>query len=483
NGVVFSVTGNSTVAANGSQETFTVTPNSPIDFSNLNFLEKFSGTFTVSETVRPSNNEIFTVVIENNELCEFNNLGNDLKISDLEFDVDEGFGDEDDEWFPLDRIKVEVEVENNAANDDINDIEVEWFLFTVGGEEVMDGDESDFDLNDGDDDTVTIEFQVDPDDLDEDEEDYIFHVRATGEHEGFDDNNTCASDFQNIEITIEDDFVILDDIRFSETVSAGSELSVTADVWNVGSDDQDDVLVRVFISELGIDERVEIGDIDSLDSEPLDVTLNIPEDAENKFYTIKFQVFDEDNDLYENDKNDDESEFGEAVKVEGGVGSVGGVSGVDTGARTSAIVSASLESGGQAGEELAVRVTITNTGDDITAYTLNAAGFGTWASSANLDQTALLLNAGESQDVLIEFEVKESTSGDQSFDLEVLSGNQLVVRQPVAVTVEEARGGFPGITGGVIGINASNWYLWGIGALNVLLVIIIIIVAVRIARR
>ena len=51
--------------------------------------------------------------------------------------------------------------------------------------------------------------------------------------------------------------------------------------------------------------------------------------------------------------------------------------------------------------------------------------------------------------------------------------------QPVSFNIEEKSGGF-GITGGAI--NSDNWYLWGIGALNVILVVIIIIVAIRIAK-
>jgi len=139
-----------------------------------------------------------------------------------------------------------------------------------------------------------------------------------------------------------------------------------------------------------------------------------------------------------------------------------------------------LVSGGNAGEELVVKATITNTGDSAT-FSLNAAGYSTWASSAVLDQTSVVLATGESKDVLFTFNVKNDVSGDQTFDIEVLSDNQLVVKQPVSVLIEKTGTKFPGFSGNII--NKNNWYLWGIGILNVVLVIIIIAVAVRVARK
>ena len=56
-----------------------------------------------------------------------------------------------------------------------------------------------------------------------------------------------------------------------------------------------------------------------------------------------------------------------------------------------------------------------------------------------------------------------------------------MLEQPVSLTVKQSGFGFPGITGNII--SEGNWYLWGIGALNVLLVVIIIIVAFKIAKK
>ena len=81
---------------------------------------------------------------------------------------------------------------------------------------------------------------------------------------------------------------------------------------------------------------------------------------------------------------------------------------------------------------------------------------------------------------MITLAVKKEVSGEQVFNLEVLSGNELAVTQPVSVLVERAPGLLSSITGGAIG---SNGTLWVIGFINVILVLAIIMVAVRFMRK
>jgi len=67
-------------------------------------------------------------------------------------------------------------------------------------------------------------------------------------------------------------------------------VQITADVWNVGDSDQDEVKVVIFNSELGINEVVEIGDINDFDNEVLDAFVEIPSDVEEKHtqFHLKF---------------------------------------------------------------------------------------------------------------------------------------------------------------------------------------------------
>jgi uncharacterized membrane protein len=430
------------------------------------------GTYTINVTIKDAlNNTLSTpyklqvLALEEAETCKDSDNGNlDISIEDLS--VDKGYG-KDNEWLPLDEINIEVDVENNG-NEKIKNIVVEWGLYNEDTDEwVMEEEESDFSLSDGDKQTLTLTFTLD--DVKEFEEGgtYVFYVWATGEDTELDED-TCISDSENVEMIIESDFVIISDLTVLETVSCGSEVVISADVWNIGEDDQDDVKIIVYNQELGLNKEIDIGSIDAFDNSPLDFTFQLPKTLEEKTYTIKLTVYDEDNKVYQNDYDDEKSIEDVFLKVEGSC------------SVAEASVNAVLESGGQAGKPLVVKATITNTGDKTTTYLLNAAGYADWASAASLDKTSLTLDAGKSEEVFITLNVNKEVSGDKLFSLEVLSENELVVSQPVQVTITK-RSGLFGITGNAL--SGENKYLWGIGIINVILIVLIIIIAIRIARK
>jgi len=401
--------------------------------------------------------------IEEAETCDVSDNGN-LDISIKDVSVEKGYG-KDNEWFPLDKIEIEVEVKN-SGDDKIKNIEIKWGLYDEDADEwVIDDKESDFNLNDGDRETVMISYTLDdPRDF-EDQGNYVFYVWATGEDTEL-DVDTCVMDSESIDVIIEDDFVILGDLEMLETVSCGGEVQFSADVWNIGEDDQDEVSVILYNKELGLNEQVEIGDINAFDNELLDFTFQIPNNAVEKTYSIKFTVYDEDNKIYKNDYDKDESIYSVFLKVEGSC------------SVAKASVNAFLESGGEAGKPLVVKATIVNTGDKTSTYLVNAASYAEWASSATLDRSSLTLDAGKSGDVSLTFDVKNDVSGNKLFYLEVLSENELVVNQPVQVDITKKSWG---ITGSLI--SGDNKYIWGIGFLNLILVILIIVLAVRISRK
>ena len=296
------------------------------------------------------------------------------------------------------------------------------------------------------------------------------YVWAVGEDEEFDGNETCVMDSESIEIIIENDFVVVDNIEVPELVQCGAEVQITADVWNIGEDNQDEVSVQIYSKELGINKMVEIGDIDALEDEKLDTLITIPKTAEGWYY-LHFYVHDEDGDLYENDYDDDEAEFKVSIKVEGSC-LVG----------PEAVVSATLESGGEAGEELVVKATITNTGDELASYVLTAEGYSEWATLLSIEPGTVVLSAGDSKQVIITLIVNDDALGDKLFNLIATSSGEEAAKQPVSVTIKESASGISGITGKVFAGEGST-YLWGIAILNIILVIIIITVAVRVAGR
>ena len=399
--------------------------------------------------------------------------GDDLRIEIDNLDVikgvhREGFGN-DEEWFPLDEIEVEIKVENDHATEKIKNIEIKWGLYDKNNDRwYIDEKESDFNLADGDDKTITVNFKLDKRINKFADGDYVFYVWANGEINDDNDTPVCSSDSQDIEMIIESDFVILDNIEFQDVVECGSTIQLTADVWNIGDDDQQDVYVVINNQALGINKKVNIGDVDAFEDAKLDVLLDIPNDVDSgKFYQINLFVYNEDDELFQNDYDDDESEFVASVKVEGNCGVA------------QVILSASLQSGGIAGEPLVVEAVITNTGSSSATYVVKPTGFSNWATSS--DQIPVVLAAGQSKNILLTLNVNEDVSGAQSFNIEVLSESEVVLTQPVSVTIEASSGA--GITGGFLGALGDNKYIWAIAALNVILVVIIIIVAIKVAMK
>ncbi len=400
-------------------------------------------------------------------LEEYSDNGN-LNLDDVDVSVIKGFGD-DTEWYPLDEIRVNIDVSNDA-NDEIRNIVVKWGLYDRQNSKwVIDGEETDFDLDEDDSKTVEFSFVLDKINKLEDNGDYVFYVWATGDDRET-DNKTSTFSSLDIDVMVDSHLVVLDSLEIIGTVSCGNEVQISGKVWNIGDSDEENVYLKVYNTELGISQRVEVGDIDSFDSKDLSFNLVIPEDAEEgKSYDITFLVYDDSNDIFENE-NGDTSQSIVTLNIAPGSCST----------EVPVAVIANLESEAKAGQELVVKATITNTASTQKTFVLEVGNHALWSSLVSIDKTSITLGAGQSQDVLIKLRVNNDVSGDQSFNIVMKEGTRTTT-QPVSVSV--AGKGFS-LTGWIAGLGlGGNAYLWAIGALNVLLVLIIIVVAVRVVRK
>ena len=426
-------------------------------------IHNLSITLTVTEKQRPS---------EINDCLAIGDSGNLMRLEIEEIKIVSGFGDEDTEWVPLDEVEVEVKIENNNNDYKIEDVEISWGLYNLDKQEwVFDEEESDFNLKDGDDKTFFFTFELeDPDDF-EDSDTYAFYVWAEGEDEENNNELVCEFVSEDIDVIVESDFLILgnlqiegidlEDSRYPDKLSCGSTLQFTADVWNIGEDDQEDIEVRVYNNDFGIDEILEIGDVDSFDSESISFEFTIPEGMEEGWNTLELTI-QEDGDIFENDYTDDDAEFEVLLDLENCL-------------LAQALVSAALDEGGKAGQDLVVRATITNPGDESTTYVVNAYGYAEWASTAEVSPSTFVLEAGQSIDVLITLNVDRDVSGERLFNIEVLSEGELVVSQPLSVNVEKA------LVGDLFGDNGLVTAL--IIGIAIDLIVIIIVLAIRVARK
>jgi hypothetical protein len=176
----------------------------------------------------------------------------------------------------------------NKGDEKIENVEVEWGLYDTSADQwVIEFDnEDDFDIKSDNTELLTVSFSLDDVDVDlEDIEEgtYVFYVKATGYDNEFEED-ICVLDSSEVDIIIESDFVVLNKIEVPETASCGTDFLISANVWNIGSDDQEGVYVNIYNKELGIDEDVEIGDVDAFSYEKMDTAIAIPSSANTKTY-------------------------------------------------------------------------------------------------------------------------------------------------------------------------------------------------------
>ena len=458
----------SEITINGSTpQTITLNYNVPEDF-DFEFQKEYSTTLTANGNISDSKTQKISFS-KNTNVCSFDNLENfDVRIREL--NIIEGIGN-DDEWFPLDKIEIEVQV-RNRGNNDMDNIEVKWGIYGDDKWIVELDDVEDFDLRDGDDETIKITFTIDKRDLDVDLDElrdgsYTLYVLATGEIvEGSNEGEmTCASSDKNVEIIIERDFVVLRNLEISDKIQCGSQLHISGDVWNIGDRRQDDLIVRIYNADLEMNEFIEFDRINAFDSEPVDFSFMIGEDIESGTYSISFQVLDDNGDVYEARHDDELSSFSKSITISGSCA-----------ASQDVAISAVLQEGGKAGKPLVVKATITNAGEEQGTFLLNVAGYASWAQLSELSKSTLVLASGQSEEIFITLDVNKEISGEQNFNIEVLSNGNLIANQPVSVSITESSA-ISNL------INKDNWHIWAIALLNLILVIAIIVVAVKIARR
>jgi len=369
----------------------------------------------------------------------------DLSISIEEINVKNGFGDDEDYWYPLDEVEIEIEVANEG--DDTENIEITFCLYDVEEEDCIldeddvDLDEDDFDLDHNDEQTVVISFQVDADDLSENNN-YEIRIGATGEVDDsdsdFDGNDSCTQEIEVIEIRTNEEFVVLNDIKFEalsgifgeDEFLAGSQVKISGEVWNVGDSDidDDDIFLEIYSSLLGINEVIEFDSgINSLDMESFEKIITIPADAEEKSYKILFTVYDDENmvdkNIYENSE-DDTAEEQEFISVKA--------------VAPTPTVNAELDSVAEVGEELVVKATITNEGET-NDFLVSAEGFESWAELVSVSPQTASVKAGEDVEVVVV--LNPTKAGTQSFMINtIIDGEDY--NQAVSVKIEEKKGFF-----------------------------------------
>lgn len=437
------------------------------------FGASYSTTITANGTETGTSYEILN--FEETGFCS--GIENDarilLNIEDIK--IVSGFGDEDDYWYLMDEIEVEVEIE--PANYDIEDVEIEWELYNTNGKKIDSDDVSVSDLEENEDEIITFTLKLDSKIEDFDGENAILYIRATGYVDDsdsiYDEEKSCAWTKKEVSVNTKEDFVIVDElkingnsVRFDDynIISCGQEIILTGEAWNIGNKDQDDVVVDFYSHLLGVDEVVTFNTIDAYDSEPFSHNFAFPENMDAGIYSLDIEVYDEDNDVYEN-KEDDESRFTILFKLEESCKFV------------EPTINANLVGEAYSGKEIVVNAYIRNNNDKEASFVIGAEGYDSWATLSDIEPRMLTLQSGEATEVALTFVAKKDSIGEYNFDINVLVDGKETILQPASINIEKS--GFDVRDY----LTKSNLQIAGIVLLNLILLIAIIVVAKKIVKK
>jgi hypothetical protein len=400
-----------------------------------------------------------------NDADTIRNRGNNLDIT-IEDISTMGFGDDEDYWYPLDKVEIEFEVEYRG--DEKFDGDFKWGIYNADDDKWIIDEKESIRIKDDDTETIVVSFTLDdPEDF-KDVNDVVIYAWAVGEDKEYDDDlESFEYISQDINVINDDDFVALDDIEISQsTASCGAKnIQITADAWNIGDNDQDDVLVLIKNTELNLNKQIRFDEIKDFDSESVIAYFEVPANAQEKDYLISLEVFDEDEDIYETSEDDDPASYTIKFTVDGCTPAV---------TVPTALVTAQLKSGGNAGEPLAIDAVVTNTGSETSFFSISIEDFDGWATSESISPGFVNLPAGQSGIVSINLNVNPGVSGEQTFNIVLTSDTGQELRQPVQVSIagDESADMF----GGNIAVTIL------LALIGVLIVAILIVLIVRALR-
>ena len=261
--------------------------------------------------------------------------------------------------------------------------------------------------------------------------------------------------FQNYNLKIDEQrhsLKITDVILYPEnSITAGSALLTTVRVENFGQRDEDDVRVEVSIPALGKTVTDYIDEVESNEQEETEeLYIRIPRETEAGDYEMIVTV----------DYNDlrDTVEKSVVVHVDSDETYVATQQPV-----TTITVGSELENVNQ-GESVIFPVTITNSGNTDTAYTVAVAGASDWATVKISPTSTQIVKAGESNSFYLSIGVnKDASEGTHVFTATVSTADGEV--EQIALTANVIK------SGSILGTIGK---VFGIALIAVLIVLIIV---------
>ncbi|MFZ5954973.1 MAG: putative S-layer protein [Nanoarchaeota archaeon] len=460
--------------ANFSENDFSLSPGSSKNINvSSNQLDKLS-LKTNSITIQAKASDGTTASTQLNyakSFCRYGNVGDSLEI---EWIKDKSNLDNDWEWKPLDDITAEVRIYNKGDKD--LDLTVELIFVDTSGDViedfVLDEDDlmQDVSVDNDQKEKFEFNFKISPD---VEDGDYQLYAKVYKEN---DEDQQCTSlvaeevdNVQYVEINKEKNEVLVREIEGPQTASCDETIELNAKVYNVGRTDEDQVQIRLYNKELGIDISKEIDNLDQGDYDTVSFLVKIPKNAEEKQYrltTTTFFDYDEDDDSYSKHVDIDK-EFKYDLSVSGNCQKQ----------TNQPVINANLISDALVGEELVVQASITNLGEESESFIIKPVDYESWAELLEINPVSLTVAQGETKQVTLKF--KPNQAGAHSFKINALHNGQ-TDEQTVSVNISEketSAGFFDRIS------KLGNKELYIISAMAGILIILILILIIKLSRK
>ncbi len=314
---------------------------------------------------------------------------------ELNFEL-EDITNDDKDTYPGDYIRIsDINIDNKYSDKDesIEDITVEYNVYRVSdGDDIIEEEYSEsFDLEeDKDTDNFDIEFQVP---YDAESGDYIVEVIVTGEISSDDPNDGDEISNRHYEtFNVDRDSRHVIPTGFKLLDSCTSNPTLVVDLTNIGTsdlDEDDDIYVRVKISELDISEWHYFNDsIDSEDTEKLEIELELPQNTADGLYSIVLTSKHDGN----SNSNKDGSELSETFNLD---------CGNDRSDNSDIMITGKTSEEGKSGSQTKYTLSLTNRKDIAVKYDLAVDEFNWGTAIVNPTSVTLQPGATTSFDVFV----------------------------------------------------------------------------------
>jgi len=250
------------------------------------------------------------ITIEKVELCEDGNVdSDDLEITKITDNEDEN--DEEWNWAPGNEIEILVDVSNKEYTE--RDFIVELIMLNEDNNEVkftQSGTEENINLDEDESDTVEFNFELSSDIS---EGNYNLYAKIYDEE----NENICTmlkaeeiSNYKQIKIEKEENNVIVSSVAGPEEIQANSMIQYTAKITNLGSEEEEKVLIILYNNALGLRETIVVENLESGQERDAVFSFTLPENSTLGQHKILFATefeYDNKKDLYResSDSSDD----------------------------------------------------------------------------------------------------------------------------------------------------------------------------------